>query len=308
MDALEAREAALRRMDEELETKRKEALQEADRALQVSGSRFEKAVKALESKREEAAEEVRRERKQSARSSSDLRKDEGQKSARSMASSARRRNNQDEDGNVPQEIGPDAVIRLQRAKLKALSENVEQLTAKNHALSSDNISLRKNAKESHEEVGRLRKRIQSLEGTKDKLKADNEKLTERLKVLEQQVTSQSRELKEQGRANRQVETEGNNKEIRLNRAYEEIERLKEKLEKAEMVQRNSTDLNADSQMKKMQAEIKKLEKQRSDLVAAFKKQLKLIDVLKRQKIHLEAAKMLSFTEEEFSRLIETNKH
>ena len=63
----------------------------------------------------------------------------------------------------------------------------------------------------------------------------------------------------------------------------------------------------DKENEKLIQENKKLEKQKNDLYAAFKKCLKLCSILKKQKVHLENARLLSFTEEEFKNLMEENK-
>ncbi|OQR70153.1 testis-expressed sequence 9 protein-like, partial [Tropilaelaps mercedesae] len=46
-----------------------------------------------------------------------------------------------------------------------------------------------------------------------------------------------------------------------------------------------------------------LEKQKAELLALIKKQMKLIDVLKKQKIHLESSSLISFQEDELIKYI-----
>ena len=59
-----------------------------------------------------------------------------------------------------------------------------------------------------------------------------------------------------------------------------------------------------SECGKLEAKVSRLERQKSELLGAFKKQAKLVDVLRRQRVHVEAARALAFTEEEFMRTLD----
>ncbi|XP_023707704.1 testis-expressed protein 9-like, partial [Cryptotermes secundus] len=54
------------------------------------------------------------------------------------------------------------------------------------------------------------------------------------------------------------------------------------------------------------AVMKRLEKQKSELLLGFKKQMQLIDNLKKQKVHLQAASMMQFSKEELLKLLDLN--
>ncbi len=89
----------------------------------------------------------------------------------------------------------------------------------------------------------------------------------------------------------------------MNRAIEELEKYKTQLKEAKVTELSKSD-NLKKDMDRMIEENRKLERQRNELMQAFKKQMKLIDVLKRQKMHVEAAKLLAFTEDEFVKTLE----
>ncbi|XP_065415543.1 testis-expressed protein 9 isoform X4 [Chrysemys picta bellii] len=133
-------------------------------------------------------------------------------------------------------------------------------------------------------------------------------LKAKLRVMQEELDSivrecSKKELENLKRIQKQASTSQSATEVRLNRALEEAERYKMELNK--LKQSNKDIANQEhKKFEELKIANKRLEKQKGELMTGFKKQLKLIDILKRQKMHIEAAKMLSFTEEEFMKALE----
>ena len=89
----------------------------------------------------------------------------------------------------------------------------------------------------------------------------------------------------------------------MNRALEELEKMRMQLREARMNEQGKSE-GTRRDMEKLVDDNRKLERQRNELMAAFKKQMKLIEILKRQKMHIESAKLLAFTEDEFIKVLE----
>ncbi|XP_027322949.2 testis-expressed protein 9 isoform X1 [Anas platyrhynchos] len=205
--------------------------------------------------------------------------------------------------NVGNEIGAEAQIRFLKAKLHVMQEELDSLASECRKKDDENQSLKSRLKDTEEEKTRLQRTISVQQSQNEKYKMLSQEANKKSEGLQQEVIALGKELEHLKRVQKQAATSQSATEVRLNRALEEAERYKVELNK--LKQSNKDVVNQELKaIEELKTENKKLQKEKGELIAGFKKQLKLIDILKRQKMHIEAAKMLSFTEEEFMKALE----
>ncbi|KAA0723381.1 Testis-expressed protein 9 [Triplophysa tibetana] len=201
------------------------------------------------------------------------------------------------------EMSADAQIRFLKAKLRVMQEEFNRLSHECNKKDDENSTLSSKLKEVEEDRTRLQKTTNVQQTQIEKQKALAEESNRKCEGLQQQVVSLQKELESMNRAHKQAAGTQSATEVRLNRALEEVEKTKAQLHKLKQSSKDSTS-QEHQKIENLQAENRKLERQKAELIVAFKKQLQLIDILKRQKMHFEAAKMLSFTEEEFMKALD----
>lgn len=196
------------------------------------------------------------------------------------------------------EMGSEAQIRILKAKLGVMHEQLGKLS---HELGTKDESLREiqsKLKDTEEEKARLQRSNTAQQAQIQKHKKLMDEAKEKADSLDVQLTACKKELDSMKKSQKQQATSQGTLEVRLNRALEECEKYKAQLDKV----RSGTKENVEAERRRLEelmVENKRLEKQKNELMNGYKKQLKLIDILKRKQMHIEAAKMLSFTEEEF---------
>ncbi|KAM6257282.1 testis-expressed protein 9 isoform 1-T2 [Porphyrio hochstetteri] len=205
--------------------------------------------------------------------------------------------------SVGNEIGAEAKIRFLKAKLRVMQEELDSVVCECRKKDDENQYLKSQLKEREEELSRLQRTISMQHSQMEKYKTLSQAANKKSEGLQQEVVALEKELENLKRVQKQASASQSTTEVRLNRALEEAERYKAELNR--LKQSNKDVANQELKtIEELRTENKKLQKQKGELMTGFKKQLKLIDILKRQKMHIEAAKMLSFTEEEFMKALD----
>ncbi|XP_043674406.1 uncharacterized protein PFB0765w-like [Vespula pensylvanica] len=179
-------------------------------------------------------------------------------------------------------------LKVIQVEYKNKVNDYERLESENKKLDCCKLKL-------HNQVTSLKETVTKLENNNSNLHDQNlASNTENLN-LRKDVEGLKKEIKT---LNHQL----NNFDLRLNRSLEENEKLKNTIKFNHLEEKELRDQIRKLQEDKRQG-IKHLEKQRLELLQAFKKQSLLIDNLKKQNAFMTAVEHMQFVEEDFSKLL-----
>uniref|UniRef100_A0A0A9Z1F9 Testis-expressed sequence 9 protein n=1 Tax=Lygus hesperus TaxID=30085 RepID=A0A0A9Z1F9_LYGHE len=200
-------------------------------------------------------------------------------------------------------MSAESQVRFLKAKCKILQEDIAAGKREYSIRTDEWRKVQSELKVSEEERLKL---AADLVQTREKLKkqevltvAANERLTLRdneATLLRKEVEMLKQDLKKIG-----LTTSAN--DAKVNKIKEELERTRQLLKKSQLNEKEAKE-KARATEEEMYLSVRKLERQKSDLVGAIRKQIYLIDNLKATKGHLEAEALAKLSERDFLALLD----
>jgi len=193
--------------------------------------------------------------------------------------------------------------RLLLAKLKVIEKELEKQLTRNATLNADLTISRDRMKDLELSNSSNTRKIAALSSSESKLKNQVEEYKNQILQVTNKKISSDKELAKILREEKTKTNKFNQQEIRLNRAIDELEKYKNQLSKVKK-ESKETNIKETGKYENTVAENNRLTRLNEDYKMAIKKQFKLIDVLKQQKMHLETARTLQFSENEWNRVLD----
>ncbi|XP_066254989.1 testis-expressed protein 9-like [Euwallacea similis] len=137
----------------------------------------------------------------------------------------------------------------------------------------------------------------------DKLERELTNLNSKLQFKDAEISSLKKETDHLKKDLKTTSTSLNNAEVRLARAIEETDKAKTSLKQSKEEEKELKD-SYRKQLTELTAVVKKLEKQKMELLNGFKKQMQLVDALKQQKVQLKALKVAEMLEGDYLKILE----
>ncbi|EGF81222.1 hypothetical protein BATDEDRAFT_87857 [Batrachochytrium dendrobatidis JAM81] len=199
-------------------------------------------------------------------------------------------------------LGLEATNRFLKAKIQVLQKELESVVQIQNEKDAKHVLTLERLKLVEEESSKMQKALDKSEDTSEKLRVLLDKSKNKYEASELDLQRVKKEMDNANKVTRQTANEVTTRDLKLNRALEELDKCRSILARQEGDAKEKIDV-AKRTAEALFAENKKLQKQKSELLTAFKKQAQLVTILKRQKMHVESVKLLQFTEDEFVRAL-----
>lgn len=193
--------------------------------------------------------------------------------------------------------------RMLNIKIRGLETALDKINFEKSEIIQEKEQLEKEVKLLDEQRRRLDATNRNFQSQLEKAKGELVDVRHKLNTAEENIHLLKKESEEAKRDAKKNLSKKSTSDVRLNRALEEASKLRGELSAAEREKKDAKE-NGKKSVDELTLRTKFLEKQRNELLHGFKKQMELIDVLKRQKLHLEAAHVLKYTEEEFMQTLD----
>ncbi|XP_065174868.1 testis-expressed protein 9-like [Sycon ciliatum] len=201
------------------------------------------------------------------------------------------------------EIAVGAITRLLKARVVVLQEELQSMAVESVTKDNKMKKLDGEMKQLQEDRAQLTKQVQTTKSQLERQVQLTDHAKQTSSSLEKQLSGVRKDYESSQSTIKQMQASQSALEVRLNRALEEVERCKASMHQRSSQAKETAD-HSRQLVEQLQKQAKQHEKQKADLIAIFKKQQKLIDVLKQQKMHIEAARVLEFSEKEFISLLD----
>lgn len=297
MEALQERERALRRIDEEIDRKQEAVFATAqqvfatkykaddcpplEQAVDVDGSECSLSTLLVE----------------------DSEVEEGMKSS-SLAEEKNQGSMLSEAG-AKCAIRPTVRLRLQKAQISTLGKNTGMLREKVQTLEKRQTVRTKHLKEAKENLRTTCSQLKQKEIELTALRTQFQAMKTRFHDLEVNCSELKTQAKRMDSVNTKLRAESATKEKALVKGREETDKLRHQFKHELGAERKAREAAAQQLVHSMHC-LEEKKGQLQQVLTGFKKQANLIDILKKQNLQLEATKLLCFTEQEFLKLINTD--
>lgn len=193
-------------------------------------------------------------------------------------------------------------VKIHKARYQAMEKNFNELAGVVQQKDRELVEWTKKRDILFSENKKLSRQLSNINAKESKANRIAEESENQVALLRNQLNEEKRRLKELQRLAKERGQKTRTRDIKMSRALEEAEKAKKELLASRS--ENQTSITRRTQrISGLQDENKQLRMDNKQLVIAFKKQMKLVDILKRQKLHMEIMKLLSFSEETFLKLV-----